>query len=159
MAASRRTSKRRLDASSSSQLDRVFFFDRCLGNRDVPDAIRARGLTVEIHADHFQHDAPDSVWIPEVGRRGWIIVTKDKSIRKRYVEIAALLKANVPSFVLTSGETTAQQNAVTILKAINNMIECIRSIAPPFLALVAASGTVSVQWTYGNMLDALDDSR
>jgi hypothetical protein len=42
----------------------VFFVDRCLGARTVPDALRVAGARVEVHADHFADDAPD----PEILR-------------------------------------------------------------------------------------------
>lgn len=159
MAAKRRTSKRRLDANSKPQPSRTFFIDRCLGNTDVPNALRARGLSVEVHADHFAHDTDDPTWITEVGRRKWIIVTKDKNIRKRYVEIVALLKAGVPSFVLTSGETTGQENAAAILKASDQMLKCAKSVSTPFVALISPSGAVAVTWTYAQFAAALDQAK
>lgn len=54
----------------------VFFTDRDLGKK-FPEILRAGGLTVERHADHFQHDTPDEVWLREIGRKGWIAVTHD----------------------------------------------------------------------------------
>jgi hypothetical protein len=59
----------------------VFFLDRSVGKRRVAESLRARGALVELHDDHFAKDVPDSEWIAEVIRRGWIIVTKDKWIR------------------------------------------------------------------------------
>jgi hypothetical protein len=38
-----------------------------LGRHTVPSALRAAGAHVEAHADHFPEDAPDDVWLTEVG--------------------------------------------------------------------------------------------
>ncbi|MBL8048522.1 MAG: hypothetical protein JNJ45_07565 [Chthonomonas sp.] len=49
---------------------------------------------VEIFAlrDKFATDTPDLEWIPECGRREWIIVSKDQNQRRRQAELAALRK-------------------------------------------------------------------
>ena len=44
------------------------------------------GESVEIHDDHFAPDAKDEVWLVEVGKRGWIVLTKDDRIRYRVTE-------------------------------------------------------------------------
>jgi hypothetical protein len=31
----------------------------------------------EIHEGNFDSDAPDEVWLAEVGRRGWVVLLKD----------------------------------------------------------------------------------
>ena len=59
----------------------VFFIDRSLGKKIVAQALRDIGETVEIHDDHFAPDAKDEDWLVEVGKRGWIVLTKDDRIR------------------------------------------------------------------------------
>jgi hypothetical protein len=51
----------------------VYFTDRDLGKK-FPEILRAAGLSVERHADHFRHDTPDEVWLRETGKKGWIAV-------------------------------------------------------------------------------------
>ncbi|MBK6333984.1 MAG: hypothetical protein IPF45_10885 [Thermomonas sp.] len=53
----------------------VFFTDRDLGKK-FPGILRNAGLVVERHADHFEQDCPDPDWLSEVGRRGWIAITR-----------------------------------------------------------------------------------
>ncbi|MDB9314899.1 hypothetical protein PN462_17425 [Spirulina sp. CS-785/01] len=48
----------------------TFFIDRCLGKHPILETLRATGITVEIHDDHFPQNAQDVEWIPEIGRRG-----------------------------------------------------------------------------------------
>lgn len=60
----------------------VFFVDRSLGARTVPDALRVAGARVEVHADHFTDDAPDPEILRFVGERQWVFLSKDKRVRR-----------------------------------------------------------------------------
>ena len=114
MAANDSASKKRSGVSFKSQLPEppVFFLDRSLGKRKVADALRQAGMQVEIHDDHFPPDAKDEDWLREVGRRGWVVLTKDKMIRHRASELLALRKACVSAFVLTSGNLSGGEMAL-----------------------------------------------
>src|SRR5437899_2965793 len=95
MAADRKISKRPSAASSGSAPPEpiVFFIDRSRGRKIVAQALRDVGATVEIHDDHFPPDAKDEVWLTEVGRRGWVVLTKDDRIRYRLTERTAFASA------------------------------------------------------------------
>src|SRR4051812_30434760 len=101
MAASRTKSKKRSAASSSSKPPEplTFFLDRNLGKKAVADALRQADVEVHVHDDHFPPDTRDEEWLAEVGKRGWIVLTKDTRIRYRSSELTALVKANVSAFV------------------------------------------------------------
>jgi len=43
-------------------------------------ALRAAGLHVEVHDDHFRQDALDPEWLTAVGEKNWIVVTRDGAI-------------------------------------------------------------------------------
>ena len=60
----------------------TFFLDYQIGRFVVAEALRAAGAKVEVHFDHFDQAAPDVEWIPEVGRRDWVLITKDEHIRR-----------------------------------------------------------------------------
>jgi hypothetical protein len=119
----------------------------------VPNGLRDHGLTVEAHKDHFNSDEDDAVWIREVGRRGWAIITKDKRVRSRQLEVVALLNSGQPTFVVTSGNATAQSNVKTIMTALNDMIGCIRTIQPPFVAQITGAGQLTVLMTQAKLME------
>jgi hypothetical protein len=73
----------------------VLFLDECLGSTDVPRVLREKGIRVEFMRDHFGLSTPDADWLREVGRRGWVVLTKDQRIRRRQAEFQALLEAVV----------------------------------------------------------------
>ncbi|MBL8754892.1 MAG: hypothetical protein JNK15_16425 [Planctomycetes bacterium] len=83
--------------------DPVLFLDECLGTTDVPTALRAQGVRVELLHEHFDTATQDPEWLASVGSRGWVVLTKDQRIRRRRVEIQALLSARVAAFVPPAG--------------------------------------------------------
>ncbi|MBI4490881.1 MAG: hypothetical protein HY694_17490 [Deltaproteobacteria bacterium] len=95
--------------------------DRSLGKKVIAQALRDLGETVEIHDDHFSPDAKDEDWLLEVGRRGWVVLTKDDRIRYRITEQTALRKARVRAFVLTSSQLQGKEMAQAFLKALPRM--------------------------------------
>jgi hypothetical protein len=77
----------------------VYFTDRDLGKR-FPEILRASGLNVERHADHFPPETPDEVWLEEVGKRGWIALTHDQRIRYKPNERDAVMRHRVALLVV-----------------------------------------------------------
>jgi hypothetical protein len=73
----------------------TFYIDRCLGNKLIVETLRSAGVTVEIHDDHFAKDAPDLDWIPEIGKRGWVVLTKDARIGTNQLERLAVASAQM----------------------------------------------------------------
>lgn len=120
----------------------VLFLDECLGSTDVPAALRAQGIRVELLHEHFDLATPDTDWLEEVGRRGWVVLTKDQRIRRRRVEIEALMRAGVAAFVLTSGNLTGAATAAAFVAAWSRIQKTVRDHALPFVAAVDAKGGV-----------------
>lgn len=80
-----------------------FFIDRCLGSKIIADALAAQGLVVHVHDDHFPQDCRDEDWLVEVGKRGWVVLSKDGRIERRHLEIEALKSAGVAAFIVITG--------------------------------------------------------
>jgi predicted nuclease of predicted toxin-antitoxin system len=121
----------------------TFFIDRCLGKR-VARALRDAGISVEIHDDHFPQKHKDVDWIPEVTDRGWVIMTKDKNIRRKREELEALRAAGARVFALTSGNITAEDMVELLLEHREAMEKCVSSQPAPFVATVNAIEGVDV---------------
>jgi hypothetical protein len=118
-----------------------------LGRHVVPNALRLAGCRVELHETHFEFDAPDDEWLPEVGKRGWIVLTKDGEIARNYIELCALLKSGTASFVLKSGDMTGPQMAETFCRALPQIRGCVKRHRPPFVATVSKSSAVKLLMT------------
>lgn len=95
-------SKRRSDSrrSSSPTQPLELFVDRSLGRRTVPDRLRREHRGVIAHDEVFAQDTDDEVWLREAGRRGWIVLMKDRRVRYRPGEQRAIVEAGVRSFCL-----------------------------------------------------------
>jgi hypothetical protein len=121
----------------------VFFLDRDFGKRDVAEALRGLGAIVELHDDHFAATAKDVEWLPQVGAKRWVILTRDKHILTRPLEVVALVRANTHVFILKSRqELNGAQMAAALVKAYPQVCRLIKSHAPPFLARVTRTGDV-----------------
>jgi PIN like domain len=122
----------------------VLFLDECLGSTDVPTALREMGIRVELLHQHFEPDIDDTDWLVEVGKRGWVVLTKDQRIRHRRAEFQALLDAGVAVFVLKSGNLTGKDTANAFVRAYPRMQKVLRDHEPPFVAGLDAAGRVTL---------------
>ncbi|OHB76056.1 MAG: hypothetical protein A2Z34_04185 [Planctomycetes bacterium RBG_16_59_8] len=121
----------------------TLFLDRSLGRNVIAAALRQAGATVEIHDDHFPIDAKDEQWISVVGRKGWVVLTKDRRIRYRRHEQVAVKKAMACIFTLTAGDLQGEEMARIFVDALPKMIRFVAKHNPPFIATVAKSGAIS----------------
>lgn len=118
----------------------VFFIDRSLGRKFVAQALREAGATVEVHDDHFPQDTLDVGWLTEVGRRGWVVLSKDERIRRNRIERAALDAAGVRAFFLTQQDITGPEMADLFRNALRGMIHRAVSNPAPFIYTISRSG-------------------
>jgi len=117
----------------------VFFLDRSLECGVVVQALRDAGAELQVHSDHFADDERDDVWLPEVARQGWAILTKDKKIRRRPIEKQALIRARARTFVLSSGNMRGQEMADVLVRHLRRMERIVHGTDPPFVAVVHRS--------------------
>lgn len=122
----------------------TFFIDRCLGKRYIATVLRDSGIAVEIHDDHFSQNVEDVNWLPEVGKRGWVVLTKDANISKNQLERMAVANAGVSLFVLASQNLSGKQMAEIFLASITKMQEFVRTYPSPFIAKVYRDGRVEM---------------
>lgn len=103
---------------SPSPLRPEFFVDKSLGRHDVPSALRHDGWALRTHAEVFvsrDEEVPDVEWLELCGRERWIVLTKDKRIRYRRAEIAAVRRWGVRAFVVASGNLTAADQSQRLI--------------------------------------------
>jgi len=122
-------------------MNEIFFIDRCLGKK-LADSLRNVGATVEIHDDHFKQDMKDEDWLREVGERNWVVLTKDKKIASRRLELLAVAQGDVRLFAFVDGDVSGVVVAQAFVNALENMQRFIRGNQPPFIAKVYQSGLV-----------------
>jgi hypothetical protein len=72
------------------------------------------------------------------------VLTKDKAIRTRPVELQAVKQANVRMFTLSSGNMTGQEMGRIFVDNFLKMGRFMRKHSPPFIARVSTSGVALV---------------
>lgn len=118
----------------------VFVIDENLGGVQVRDALRKAGASVKLVKEEFGEGSQDVDWLPEVGRRRWIVLTKDKRIRRRAVERAAFVAARVRGFFLTARGLSGPEVAELFRNALPHMERIIQRYEAPFIAIVRRAG-------------------
>jgi len=121
----------------------TFFLDHQIGRYVVAEILRATGAAVEVHLDHFAGDAPDIEWIPEVARRGWVLITKDQHIRRNPLERAAYEAAKLRGFVVTGKDMTAGELGELLSRCLSGMVRRAAGRPGPLLFAISRGGVFS----------------
>ena len=111
----------------------TFLFDE-----NIPQAIvialRALGHDVAHVYEHGLRSTADPEIFEFVGQRGWILVTRDKKIRKKPHERAAYLAAGIGIFVYTgSSERSLDEQMVLVLRTIADLEQSAERNQPPYI--------------------------
>lgn len=121
----------------------VFFLDHQIGRYVVADALRVVGAQVEAHVDHFDAAAPDIDWIPEVGRRGWVLITRDQNIRRNPLERFSYEAAALRGFVMTGQDMSGSDMSALLVKSLSGMVRRVAGRKGPLMFSISRGGTFS----------------
>lgn len=119
----------------------TFFLDYQIGRYVVAEALRRAGARVEVHIDHFAQDAPDLEWIPEVGQRSWVLITKDENIRRNPRERAAYEEAELRGFIVMGGDMSGGDLAELLVARLPGMVRRVANRRGPLLFTISRGGT------------------
>lgn len=120
--------------SSEPLPEPVFFVDRDLGRR-FPEILRAEGLSVEIHDDHYAGAVkpPDHVWLQLTAERGWIAVSHDANIRhtSRSRETIAMLGVRL---IVVKGKARSHELAENFVRTYSAIRRFVTDHPGPWIA-------------------------
>ena len=144
MAGRRKKSSKRSAASSRlrHRPPPTFFIDECLGGDILAAVLRQEGVDVKLARSEFPEGTRDADWLPVAGQRGWIVLTKDRHIRRRELEIQALVRARVRAFVLTTADLTGPEQAAVFVRALPKMLRICQSTKGPLIGAIGGKGGV-----------------
>ncbi len=118
-------------AEESSDLE--FFVDRSLG-KSIVVGLRAHGLHIHSMADVYgesrAQELRDEEWLDDAGGRGWVVLTKDRAIRRRPNEREALMSAGVRVFCLTSAELRGAEQLARLERNLPRILRQARESGP-----------------------------
>jgi len=118
----------------------TFFLDESLDSASVVTALQEAGAAVERLTQHFPKGTPDEVWLTEAGRKAWVVLTRDKRIRYRYLERLALKTARVRAFVFTGGNVTGSETGAILAGALSRIGRICRTDPGPFIYHIGRAG-------------------
>jgi hypothetical protein len=72
------------------------------------------------HHEKFKPACADEEWLEAAGKQGWIVLTRDKNIRRKPNELRAFQEYGVIGFVFTSGDASAADTAELVTAVIRN---------------------------------------
>jgi len=100
----------------------------------------------ERHGGHFPPGTEDTVWLPFVGKHGWVLLTKDKKIRFNELEKSAIRRNRVREFYFASGNYSGAEMADMLVAALRDMARFCRRYDPPFIASISKAGNVGLRF-------------
>ena len=116
----------------------VFFTDRNLGAEYLPAELRSAGFRLVVHEDHFnkRQDVDDPEVIAECGRHGWILLTADSDLPRRWAKEIRTAKIGV--FCQTNNHQGPRLWVPRIVFAKPKMLKAIKHWDQPFVGFITA---------------------
>jgi len=110
--------------------------------RELADALHQRGRLVHMHNEVFPDRTPDRVWILDVAKRGWIILTRDKRLQTRHLEWIAFLRAKARVLWFKGDRASNVEITEGFLAALPKIDRLALSLPPPYIIKITSSGHV-----------------
>jgi len=104
-----------------------------------------QSIQYQRHGQHFSPGTQDTEWLPFVGEKGWILITKDKRIRFNDLEKEAVIAYRVREFYFTSGNYSGAEMAAMLIAALPEIIRICEKQPPPFFASITKAGKVHLR--------------
>jgi len=101
-----------------------------------------------VHPGHVHCPIPrgalDSQWLPIVGERDWLLISRDKRLRTKPAEKIKLIDAEIRAVVLTGAGNMSRWEQLRLVVRFWDQIEALTSQTGPFVHAVTGGG-VSAQ--------------
>lgn len=119
----------------------MIFVDRSIP-KGVAEALKQVRDDVRWLEDVFEEGwIKDREWIPEIGARGWLVLSKDKKIRTRQEERRAVRENNVGCFILNYKQPLNRWEILKLVaSSLDEMEEKFANTPRPFMYLIDRNG-------------------
>ncbi len=119
----------------------MIFFDRSIP-RGVAEAVKQVREDACWLEDVFERGwIKDREWIPAIGAKGWLVVSKDKKIRTRPEERRAWRENNVGGFILNYKQPLNRWQILKLVAStLDEMEEKFAETPRPFMYLIDKNG-------------------
>lgn len=117
-----------------------FLVDRSLGRHQIPHAIRSHGYVVrtlfEVYGDQ-EEALPDTAFLRDAGRHGWVVLTGDATIRRRPHELKVVRDEGVRVFTLPRGNLRGAEQVRRFVESLGAIVHACE-LPGPFIYWVLA---------------------
>jgi len=139
----KKKSKKRSASNNAAPPDTpALFIDRCAWSRKLGEALTTIGAPFIPHHEKFESACPDEEWLEAAGKQGWIVLTRDKNIRRKPNELRAFQDHGVIGFVLTSGDASAADTAALVTAVYPKLIRKAKGTKPPAMFSITLAGAI-----------------
>jgi predicted nuclease of predicted toxin-antitoxin system len=142
--AKKRSSKRSATSSVWPPPDApTIFVDRSAWSNKLAEALRSQGVRFIALHDRFPIDVSDQEWLRVASDEGWIVLSRDKRIRRKPNELAALRASKVAIFTLVAGNATAADTAQIVGEVLQRVFALTKGAKRPALFAIYRGGRIS----------------
>ena len=121
----------------------MIFIDRSIP-KSVAAALKQVRDDVVWLEDAFPHRTTETEWLPEVGRREWLVISRDKKIRTRPGERRMLQEGKVGCFIIGQKKNPTRWEYLKLLAVtLDEMEEIFSSTQRPFIYVIHKDGRLS----------------
>lgn len=140
----KKRSKKRSASNNAAPPDTpVLFIDRCAWSHKLGEALTKIGTPFIPHHEKFKPACPDEEWLEAAGKQGWMVLTRDKNIRRKPNELRAFQEYGVIGFVLTSGDASAADTAALVTAVYPKLIRKAKGTKPPAMFSITLAGAIT----------------
>ena len=138
------------DEQGQSSLDSLVIFldENHCRNRHVIRVLENEGIRCEKHLDYFAPGTEDTIWLPDIGRRGWCLLTTDARIRRNSLEKHAVRENEVRMFYFSRNDLSGPDLGQAVQAAIPRIRKLVATQPPPFTASINKAGEVTLRDTF-----------
>lgn len=125
----------------------TFFIDANIDGPKFANPLRASGIQVELHRDHFERDEDDTVWIPKTAERGWIAVTDDKATKFKDLEVLAIMRSRARMLYIKKKQGVGVENlAANFVNTLDEIYGFFERHEPPCAGSLTRPNKVEDLW-------------
>ncbi|MEW4469037.1 hypothetical protein AB1K62_14515 [Parasphingorhabdus sp. JC815] len=124
----------------------TFFFDRCTGSK-LPKLLRQTRapFKIEFHdekSNGFARDTDDDVWLAEVSKKGWIVISHDKRFHKDSLAMEAVRQHQGRVFYLDGGSSVNWDKLRRFAYTYKKMEQLVKNQPAPFIYRITYSDRI-----------------
>ncbi len=119
----------------------MIFVDRSIPRAVAQELRRISDEAVIFLDERFPPDTPDREWLAVAGREGWLVISRDKRMRRRPGEREAIRANSVGCFILGWRKNLTRAEYVEVLaRSLHEMQALFADTPRPFIYVVNAAG-------------------